>query len=65
MCVMCVCCTLNNCHSEMHIFNEKDQTSHTKMLTFYRREPFDLEASYKFPKGLPCSDPFIGKKNKH
>ena len=50
------------CCSEMDIFSENDPIFHTKMLTFHRREPFDLEANYKFPKLLPTSDPFIGKE---
>ena len=47
--------------SEMDIFSVGDPIFHTKMLTFHRREPFDLEASYKSPKQLPTSNPSIGK----
>lgn len=33
----------------------------SKMLTFYRKEPFDLEASYAKNVNLPLKDGFIGK----
>lgn len=33
----------------------------SKMLTFYRKEPFDLEACYGKNVNLPLKDGFIGK----
>ena len=33
----------------------------SKMLTFYRKEPFDLEASYGKNVNLPLKDGFIGE----
>lgn len=33
----------------------------SKVLTFYRKEPFSLEAYYNSPNELPFKDPTIGK----
>lgn len=45
---------------EMLVYKEGDPIYHSKMLTFYRREPFDLEASYSSPKNLPFPSADIG-----
>lgn len=37
----------------MEIFKEGDPIYHSKMLTFYRKEPFSLEARYLHPNRLP------------
>ncbi|XP_075240557.1 heat shock protein 105 kDa-like [Convolutriloba macropyga] len=37
----------------------------TKMLTFYRKEPFDIEAVYTYPKNIPYSTPLIGNFTVH
>ena len=44
--------------SEMLVYKEGDPIYHSKMLTFYRKELFELEASYASPNGLPypCKD---------
>lgn len=46
---------------EMLVYKEGDQIYHSKMLTFYRKEPFDLEASYASPEHLPFPYTDIGK----
>lgn len=45
----------------MIVFNEGDQIYHSKVLTFFRKEPFQLIAQYQDPKTLPYPDPHIGK----
>ena len=42
---------------EMVIYKENDPIYHSKMLTFYRKEPFGLEARYHH---MPSS-PIIGR----
>ena len=48
-------------YREMLVYKEGDAIYHSKMLTFYRKEPFDLEASYSSPKELPCPYTDIGE----
>ena len=43
------------------MFDSGDLISHTKMLTFYRKEAFELEALYKNPNNSFHSSPFLGK----
>lgn len=45
----------------MVVFNEGDQIYHSKVLTFFRKESFQLTAQYHDPKNLPYPDPHIGK----
>ena len=45
---------------EMVVFKEGDSIYHSKVLTFYRKKPFDLVASYQFPSLLPCPAETIG-----
>ncbi|XP_070553175.1 heat shock 70 kDa protein 4-like [Ptychodera flava] len=47
--------------SEMEVFSKNHQAPFSKMLTFYRQEPFDLEAVYIDPKSLPYPNPYIGR----
>lgn len=47
-------------HREMLVYKEGDPIYHSKMLTFYRREPFDLEAIYAPSKELPFPQTHIG-----
>ncbi|KAK3306621.1 heat shock protein 70 family [Chaetomium strumarium] len=44
------------------VFNKGNVMPSTKILTFYRKQPFDLEARYASPDGLPGKiSPFIGR----
>ena len=45
----------------MEVFAVNHALPFSKMLTFYRKEPFDLEASYGKNVNLPLKDGFIGK----
>ena len=38
----------------MIVFKEGDSIYHSKVLSFYRKKPFDLVATYQFPSLLPC-----------
>uniref|UniRef100_A0AAR2LWX7 Heat shock protein 4a n=1 Tax=Pygocentrus nattereri TaxID=42514 RepID=A0AAR2LWX7_PYGNA len=43
------------------VFPKNHQAPFSKVLTFYRKEPFSLEAYYNNPKELPYPDPTIGQ----
>ncbi|EPS36306.1 hypothetical protein H072_10208 [Dactylellina haptotyla CBS 200.50] len=44
------------------VFNKNNTVPSTKILTFYRKEPFDLEARYAEPDKLPGKfNPWIGR----
>ncbi len=44
------------------VFNKGNVMPSTKILTFYRKEPFDLEARYAKPENLPGKiNPWIGR----
>jgi heat shock 70kDa protein 4 len=44
------------------VFNKGGVQPSTKILTFYRKQPFDLEARYVNPEGLPGKiNPWIGR----
>ncbi|RMD44516.1 hypothetical protein DV735_g517, partial [Chaetothyriales sp. CBS 134920] len=44
------------------VFNRGNVMPSTKILTFYRKEPFDLEARYSKPEALPGKlNPWIGR----
>ncbi|KAL8381217.1 hypothetical protein RB595_005481 [Gaeumannomyces hyphopodioides] len=44
------------------VFNKGNLMPSTKILTFYRKQPFDLEARYAKPEDLPASiNPWIGR----
>uniref|UniRef100_A0A8C1UMF4 Heat shock protein 4a n=1 Tax=Cyprinus carpio TaxID=7962 RepID=A0A8C1UMF4_CYPCA len=45
------------------VFPKNHAAPFSKVLTFYRREPFSLEAYYSNPKELPYPDPTIGQFN--
>ena len=47
-------------HREMVVFKEGDQIYHSKILSFFRKKPFDLVASYQLPSLLPYPSPDIG-----
>ncbi|XP_051534270.1 heat shock 70 kDa protein 4-like [Myxocyprinus asiaticus] len=49
--------------SDCEVFQKNHAAPFSKVLTFYRREPFALEAYYNNPKELPYPDPTIGQFN--
>jgi heat shock protein 4 len=47
--------------TSLTVFNKGNVMPSTKILTFYRKNPFDLEARYAKPEGLPGkTNPWIG-----
>uniref|UniRef100_A0A8D3CQ90 Heat shock protein 4b n=1 Tax=Scophthalmus maximus TaxID=52904 RepID=A0A8D3CQ90_SCOMX len=47
--------------SDCEVFPKSHAAPFSKVLTFYRREPFSLEAYYNCPNELPYPDPTIGQ----
>uniref|UniRef100_A0A7N6FIE7 Heat shock protein 4b n=1 Tax=Anabas testudineus TaxID=64144 RepID=A0A7N6FIE7_ANATE len=47
--------------SDCEVFPKNHAAPFSKVLTFYRKEPFSLEAYYNCPKELPYPDPTIGQ----
>ncbi|KAL1640468.1 adenyl-nucleotide exchange factor sse1 [Diplodia intermedia] len=48
--------------TNLTVFNRGNTMPSTKILTFYRKQPFDLEARYAKPDGLPGkTNPWIGR----
>merc|ERR1739838_654483 len=47
--------------SDCEVFPKNHAAPFSKVLTFYRREPFSLEAYYSCPAELPYPDPTIGQ----
>nr|XP_046261925.1 heat shock 70 kDa protein 4b [Scatophagus argus] len=47
--------------SDCEVFPRNHAAPFSKVLTFYRREPFSLEAYYSSPNELPYPDPTIGQ----
>ncbi|PHH51234.1 Heat shock protein hsp88 [Ceratocystis fimbriata CBS 114723] len=48
--------------TSLTVFNQGNVLPSTKILTFYRKQPFDLEARYAAPEQLPGAiKPWIGK----
>ncbi|XP_060771201.1 heat shock 70 kDa protein 4b [Neoarius graeffei] len=47
--------------SECEVFPKNHAAPFSKVLTFYRKEPFSLEAYYNSPRELPYPDPTIGQ----
>ncbi|KAL2021937.1 hypothetical protein VTK56DRAFT_6356 [Thermocarpiscus australiensis] len=48
--------------TSLTVFNKGNVMPSTKILTFYRKQPFDLEARYATPEALPGKiSPFIGR----
>ena len=47
---------------EMVAYKEGDQIFHSKLLTFYRKDPFELEAYYASPESLPIAHTDIGMR---
>ncbi|KAM9060787.1 heat shock 70 kDa protein 4 [Sarcophilus harrisii] len=47
--------------SDCEVFPKNHAAPFSKVLTFYRKEPFNLEAYYSSPKDLPYPDPAIAQ----
>ncbi|XP_076147847.1 heat shock 70 kDa protein 4b [Alosa pseudoharengus] len=47
--------------SDCEVFPKNHAAPFSKVLTFYRKEPFSLEAYYNCPKDTPYPDPTIGQ----
>ncbi|EEH06535.1 hsp88-like protein [Histoplasma capsulatum G186AR] len=48
--------------TSLTVFNKGNVMPSTKILTFYRKQPFDIEARYAKPEGLPGkANPWIGR----
>jgi heat shock protein 4 len=48
--------------TEIVVFDKNNSIPSTKILTFHRREPFDLEAYYAYPEELPTGvNPWVGR----
>lgn len=48
--------------TNLTVFNKGNTLPSTKILTFYRKQPFDLEAKYAKPEALPGKmNPWIGR----
>ncbi|KAF9271357.1 adenyl-nucleotide exchange factor sse1 [Linnemannia elongata] len=48
--------------TELVVFNKNNTIPSTKILTFYRSEPFDLEAQYAEPESIPAGiNPWVGR----
>ncbi|KAF9347249.1 adenyl-nucleotide exchange factor sse1 [Mortierella sp. AD094] len=48
--------------TELVVFNKNNSIPSTKVLTFYRSEPFDLEAQYAEPEEIPAGiNPWVGR----
>jgi len=51
-----------NEESSLVVFNRHNPVPSTKILTFYRKNPFDIELAYANPEGLPGKmNPWIGR----
>ncbi|KAG0222758.1 heat shock protein 70 family [Mortierella sp. GBAus27b] len=48
--------------TELVVFNKNNNIPSTKVLTFYRSKPFDIEAHYAEPQDIPAGiNPWIGR----
>uniref|UniRef100_A0A4W3IC39 Heat shock protein 4a n=1 Tax=Callorhinchus milii TaxID=7868 RepID=A0A4W3IC39_CALMI len=54
-------CDTNDCE----VFPKNHAAPFSKVLTFYRKEAFDLEAFYNCPKEMPFPDSYIGRFTVH
>ena len=48
------------CFRECEVFSKNHAAPFSKVITFHKKEPFDLEAFYSTPKDLPYPDHRIG-----
>ncbi|KAK3099409.1 hypothetical protein FSP39_004026 [Pinctada imbricata] len=49
--------------SSLEVFPKFHQIPQSKMLTFYRKEAFQLDARYSIPPDVPIPDPYLGTFN--
>jgi len=47
--------------NELEVFPRFEKIPLSKLLTIYKKEPFEIEARYRFPNNIPYSDARIGK----
>lgn len=47
-------------HGEMEVFPAYHAAPFSRLLSLFRREPFNVQISYADPKNLPYPDPYIG-----
>jgi molecular chaperone DnaK (HSP70) len=47
--------------NELEVFPKFEKIPLSKLLTIYKREPFEIEARYRFPNNIPFNEPRIGK----
>jgi len=47
--------------NELEVFPHLEKVPLSKLLTIYKREPFEIEARYRFPNNIPFGEPRIGK----
>ena len=47
--------------NEIEVFPKLEKIPLSKLLTIYKREPFEIEARYRFPNNIPFNEPRIGK----
>lgn len=53
-----LCCFFG--HRECEVFSKNHAAPFSKVITFHKKEPFDLEAFYSSPQELPYPDHKIG-----
>lgn len=49
------------CFRECEVFSKNHAAPFSKVITFHKKEPFDLEAYYTHPHEVPYPDSRIGK----
>jgi molecular chaperone DnaK (HSP70) len=47
--------------NELEVFPQYDKIPMSKLLTIYKKEPFEIEARYRYPNNIPINDSRIGK----
>lgn len=50
-----------NDDNELEVFPYLEKIPLSKLLTIYKREPFEIEARYRYHNNIPFNDPRIGK----
>uniref|UniRef100_UPI00358EF122 heat shock 70 kDa protein 4-like n=1 Tax=Myxine glutinosa TaxID=7769 RepID=UPI00358EF122 len=51
---------MDESEGDCEVFSRNHATPFSKVLTFYRKEPFQLQARYSHPESIPHPDPYIG-----
>uniref|UniRef100_A0A8C4QBN4 Heat shock 105/110 protein 1 n=1 Tax=Eptatretus burgeri TaxID=7764 RepID=A0A8C4QBN4_EPTBU len=51
---------MDESEGDCEVFSRNHATPFSKVLTFYRKEPFQLQARYSHPECIPHPDPHIG-----